>query len=55
MIGGMLMTGREGRARDDRGDGAGRPAVTSGRCPAGHFQRKWTKIRPKFLESFSTR
>ena len=21
----------------------------------GHFQRKWTKIRPKFFESFSTR
>jgi len=46
MIGGMVMTARGGNGRD--------PAAATARA-GGHFQRKWTKIWPKFLESFSTR
>ena len=47
MIDGMLMTGR--------GEGNGRGMAAATASAGGHFQRKWTKIRPKFLESFSTR
>jgi hypothetical protein len=47
MTGGMVMTGAE------RGTGRGMAVRTT--LAGGHFQRKWTKIRPKFLESFSTR
>ena len=48
MIGGVVMTGP---GRNGRGMAAAAAPAPAG----GHFQRKWTKIRPKFLESFSTR
>ena len=45
------VAGHHARAENEEVEGHPRTLT----APRGHFQRKWTKTRPKLSESFSTR